>query len=859
MASEIDGRLGGGPVVEDEFTCSGMQLGSLTSIHDSVERIFKVCFKIEDDTISRVNNRQIWLKLQGSGENVTAAKLFVKGVVNQEEQKEVSYPPALKCVFCGAKGLFLDSLIKSTSAHILIGSPGYLHVSGLAEPVVRAYSLITDMIERYNSSRSKHTEKDSTGLMETLESRRAFKALVEKWEDRHTLDLLVLPGSVKEVLLNLVHESGHLKLTDEPVRAGVHEGKGLLSYPSLSTNDWSPAEMETTNNSHPASLMRSKGAGADQQKSHLRVWGDSYLSEVEGSMESEESLGNQETQQSTGNHEFFLKFFTAMGYTEDAVKRVLSQAGPKEASQMLDLVQHEQDIINLAGHQNQPCETEHREEENTLVKAEGILPPGAGNHSDGERSVDHEGDFVLGVMKKAALSCGYKEQKVSNVYSRVPVESSHQLLLELQKEGITELDVSSETEGNKVFLATGKPRDHLKPVDHPYIKDTDMEVPNLIPSESIHKVKTQHLSTALSKTQEPVVTHPTSFSLQHLNLQSSKFHSRFHQLGSGRVGNPQPEFRLPESPLHAGNGIYPSRRTERGSKSSAEVTGEQRFLEGLQTPFNLRLMDKPGNPSLRMIVIDGSNVAMSHGLGHFFSCRGIALAVQHFWDRGHREISALLPQWRLKSDSRIKEQHYLMELQKLGLVSFTPSREVQGMRINSYDDRLMLQLAEKKNGVIVTNDNLRDLLDDSPVWRDIIKKRLLQYTFVGDLFMVPDDPLGRNGPHLNEFLLSDLRPAHLRNHPSLGVAGVLPPSQPFRFQTELVNYPTGAHLGPSNASVGSSLGKSRQRTVSETSSLKTQLCQVFPGQDSMVTLVLQSHPAERDINVLSELLLQKQE
>lgn len=37
--------------------------------------------------------------------------------------------------------------------------------------------------------------------------------------------------------------------------------------------------------------------------------------------------------------------------------------------------------------------------------------------------------------------------------------------------------------------------------------------------------------------------------------------------------------------------------------------------------------------------------------------------------------------------------------------------------------RLMLQFAQKTDGVIVTNDNLRDLSDESPVWRDIIKKR----------------------------------------------------------------------------------------------------------------------------------------
>lgn len=298
------------------------------------------------------------------------------------------------------------------------------------------------------------------------------------------------------------------------------------------------------------------------------------------------------------------------------------------------------------------------------------------------------------------------------------------------------------------------------------------------------------------------------------------------------------------------------------SASSVVVTGEQRFLEGLQMPFDLKLTDQPGDPKLRTIIIDGSNVAMSHGLGHFFSCRGIALAVQHFWDRGHRHISALLPQYRQKIDPKTKEQHYLLELQKLGLVSYTPSREVQGKRISSYDDRFMLQLAQRTDGVIVTNDNLRDLSDESPVWRDIIKKRLLQYTFVGDHFMVPDDPLGRAGPHLDDFLRSGHSTPDAGNHSFAGVATNFPSSKPPRSQTEVLNFRDRAL----DATRGGGRGKGRgrgwdavtDRTPEETARLREQLCQIFLGQDNTVALVLQCHSAETDINVLSDLILEQQ-
>ncbi|XP_049985271.1 NEDD4-binding protein 1-like [Alexandromys fortis] len=88
---------------------------------------------------------------------------------------------------------------------------------------------------------------------------------------------------------------------------------------------------------------------------------------------------------------------------------------------------------------------------------------------------------------------------------------------------------------------------------------------------------------------------------------------------------------------------------------------------------------------------------------------------------------------------------------------------VFGEWIASHDDRFLLHLADKTGGINVTNDNSREFVTESVSWREIITKRLLQYTFVGDIFMVPDDPLGRNGPRLDEFLrkegfLRDMQP-----------------------------------------------------------------------------------------------------
>ncbi|XP_034186823.1 zinc finger CCCH-type containing protein regnase 1 [Osmia lignaria lignaria] len=158
---------------------------------------------------------------------------------------------------------------------------------------------------------------------------------------------------------------------------------------------------------------------------------------------------------------------------------------------------------------------------------------------------------------------------------------------------------------------------------------------------------------------------------------------------------------------------------------------------------------------LRPVVIDGSNVAMSHGNKEIFSCKGIKICVNWFKARGHKEITVFVPKWRKEAsriDNPIADQEILGELERDRLLVFTPSRLIGGKRMVCYDDRYILRLAAEIDGIVVSNDNYRDLAQESPEFRKVIEERILMYTFVNDRFMPPDDPLGRSGPTLENFL-----------------------------------------------------------------------------------------------------------
>ena len=63
---------------------------------------------------------------------------------------------------------------------------------------------------------------------------------------------------------------------------------------------------------------------------------------------------------------------------------------------------------------------------------------------------------------------------------------------------------------------------------------------------------------------------------------------------------------------------------------------------------------------------------------------------------------------------------------------FTPARRIGGKRVVCYDDRYILKLAVETDGIVVSNDNYRDLIGEKEEFKKVIEERLLMYSFVND-------------------------------------------------------------------------------------------------------------------------------
>lgn len=49
-----------------------------------------------------------------------------------------------------------------------------------------------------------------------------------------------------------------------------------------------------------------------------------------------------------------------------------------------------------------------------------------------------------------------------------------------------------------------------------------------------------------------------------------------------------------------------------------------------------------------------------------------------------------------------------------------------------YDDRYVLKLAAETGGIVVSNDNYRDLQSENSDYKKVVEERLLMFSFVND-------------------------------------------------------------------------------------------------------------------------------
>ncbi|XP_078113954.1 NEDD4-binding protein 1 isoform X2 [Sander vitreus] len=945
----------------DEFTVLEDKEDELKCAKPRVEQVFKVTFTIiglldhTGQPHGSKTSRQIWLQLRGNRDDVSKAKEYVRGLCDPELQKEERYPVDMHCIFAGAWGLFLDRLIRDTSAEVVVPEPGRLRLLGRAEPVVMAQSRVQQFVALFQEKRSLPSDREPA-------VKRAFKSFVEERDDKYTMELLLLPSALKEELLGLAH-SPTTTNTSYPVQlnqtlhlgmAEVDQDRSQSSTPvtelsnrilgtsfeekgtaaasiggggkaggaigfgpeAVLLNGTRPShkrrssESETRDTKRQYSLERRdesperarererqrdrEGRGGSSSCRSKTPSASSSLSSSSGKantvvgaimFDSSELSDDGEAVSPETNLRCLVNFFRTMGYQQEVVERVVKEMGQTEDTFLVlekiveETKRCEEGSTGLAKERqlnsvrspdtpsssssSSSTVSRFREKERELSRAlvdparskENIKPNQHGGSSNGlghrrQCSGSETSTQQAITIKRSSSAHGgagsYEVITIDDDEDVIPMTKTADSRTSRMMT-VPHLDTQSGSRTDYLARGGGQ-RDYLS-------RGGTQTLGGAVKVETVTALRStpQWLTattTSLASTPSSAqpIARPSASSYQTIG------HTGFHGFGARAPPANDP----PVPP----------------------VTGFARFHQSLRTPYTLKLPNEPGRQELRHIIIDGSNVAMAHGLHRFFSCRGIALAVETFWRRGHREITVFVPQWRQKRDRLTTEQHFLNQLEDLRLLSFTPSREVCGQRISSHDDRFLLHLAEKTDGIIVTNDNLRDFVNTSDTWRKIIQERLLQFTFVEDHFMIPDDPLGKNGPHLDLFLRKDnkmapattlplrppdFRPSFQQQQPvyvqALHSAPRTPAPTP-RPPTSLMPHSTAhwPHSGPPEwhpprRSPSPSPSPPPQRSPGETSELKRKLYDIFPDQKQRIDRILSDNPYMRDLNALSGLLL----
>ncbi|NXH20809.1 N4BP1 protein, partial [Bucco capensis] len=864
---------------------------------------------------------RIWVQLVGGGKAVRSAKEYVKGLCEPELEEKESYPKDMHCIFVGAQSLFLNSLIQDTCADITVLEIGLLSIKGGAEAVVMAQSHVQQFVKLFETNESLFSDNES-------EIKKQFRQFVEAHADKYTMDLLILPSSLKRELLALTQteccevESNIIDLTgpERPTellqnkafkviatnrdrRTGGEEARNNAGTPvteltkqmdtvfsDAPETSFVPINVPLLESVVPKERQSCKRRSSDDEerfpKKQFSLENDQEVKSVLHSNPSDSSevidllsdscseledpsccLKESDDISEEMEYKILVNFFRTMGYSQSIVEKVIGILGQSvEPLTLLEEIEKE----NLKF---------QKENKQSPLKPRTINLPAGSNANDSQR-LEHKGIS----SSKGPLKLSHTSKETKNDYHNIRNSPS------MQADGEDKMHMlvcKPGSPSSKNSPSCYKQRDIYCPGKNHSSRPSDTETDGItfgatqagalkdVDFVARGSSDVQHISTRTKTAVQQKSAGPSAVQNSHPGFEDQLGHCSSSQVRS--VNQRLSHTSNSENPVSdqvVFSQTHPSysdreRAGPHKRHPDPSVTGVQRFQESLKKPYRLELKNEPGKPYLKHIIIDGSNVAISHGLRKFFSCRGIAIAVDYFWKRGHRNITVFVPQWRTRRDPFITEQDFLTQLQDVGILSLTPARMVLGARIAAHDDRFLLHLADKTGGVIVTNDNFREFVTESLAWREIIQKRLLQYTFAGDIFMVPDDPLGRNGPRLDDFLRSESCSRDFQStQKALQSSGqyssetpfFVPGPKPTSSSRQPKNRVHGDHAStwlPLETNIQACLAVPPQRSASETVQLREALTKIFPDheQRQKIDQILADHPFMRDLNALSAMVL----
>lgn len=626
--------------VLDEFTAPAEKAALLERSRGRIEGLFGVSLAVlgalgaEEPLPAR-----IWLQLLGAQEAVHSAKEYIKGICEPELEERECYPKAMHCIFVGAQSLFLKSLIQDTCADLCILDIGLLGIRGSAEAVVMARSHIQQFVKLFeNNENLPNSQKES-------EVKREFKQFVEARADSYTMDLLILPTSLKKELLALTQGEENLfetgdndvvEIRDSKQReftqsaaAGLNISRDEIVLQEDARNKAGTPVTELTkqmdtvfSSSQDVLFVPINGLTPDEEAlskdrvCHKRRFSDSeerhtkkqfslenvqegellhegktlagnVIIDLSDSSTDAENL-NPDVKDTTEEMEYniLVNFFKTMGYSQEIVEKVIREYGPTTEPLLL---------------------LEEIEKENKRFQEEREFLPGT-TYPETNKTKNK------GVCSSVnELTTDSTPKKTQTHTQQNMVEKFSQLPFKVESKPCT-----SNCKINTFRTVPIEQKQEIWSSNQNYVCNIDLETDGLSPSvaPSSPKEVVNFVSRGASSHQPRIPVFPENgLQPQAEPLLPNNMKSACENR-SGCGGSPQSKPNCPPlsppMPLpHLLPSVTDARLAGPSEHIDSSVTGVQRFRDTLKVPYKLELKNEPGRTDLKHIVIDGSNVAIT--------------------------------------------------------------------------------------------------------------------------------------------------------------------------------------------------------------------------------------------------------